>query len=194
MAVTDSNYLYCYQQTGLIRVELSKDKGGKKPHMMERFTLLSNKDFDAVIIHNVSGAENTIRLFHGEGDYSQSQDQAVVSISNTTPIPVSLLSGSVTLNQANIANGALNKPDNSIGAEATEQIVTASVSNVLVRVTNLLENTDEMRVGTHSGVNANTGTPIHPGATWESNTAAGVWIYNSKNDVQSVAIEVETRT
>lgn len=116
----------------------------------------------------------------------------VITNAAGSPVPVTLQSGSVTLNQSNISNGATSVPDASIAATSTAKVVTAAATNLRVRITNL-STTETMRVGCHNQVGASNGTPLAPGDTWENFTEAGVWVYNPGAAAESVAIEVETR-
>lgn len=190
-----ANYLYLNNATGLVSVELRKNgQAVEPPHKVGQQFNLKNREFDQFIITNISGANNTVRAFYGPGDYDPPADRATVTVDDSDPISVDLASGSVTLNQSNVSNGATSKPDVSVGAGATAAVVTASTSNVRVRVTNLAENSEVMRIGLHNGVGAANGTPLEPGTTLEFNTQAGVWVHNPGAGAESVAVEIETRT
>lgn len=190
-----ANYLYLYEATGLVSIAFLKDrKAVEPPHSGGQQFNFKGRDYDEFLIKNISGANNTIRIFYGPGDYDPPADRATVTVDDSTPIDVNLTSGSVTLNQSNISNGATSQADVSIGAAATVAVVAASGSNVRVRITNLAANSETMRIGCHSGVGAANGTELAPGDVWETNTEAGVWVYNPGVGAESVAVEIETRT
>ncbi len=206
-----ANYLYVKDATGLIRVELWRDRNLVEEHTLgEQFTL-KNRNFDEFRILDLSGSSNTVRILYGPGEFDPPAGQSIVTVDDSTPVDISiageqtvtiddstpvdvnLASGSITLNQANISNGATSVPDVSCTGSATTQVVTASASNVRIRVSNPSTNSSSMRVGLHSGVGAANGTPLPPGTTYETETAAGCWVYNA-GSTESVAVEVETRT
>ncbi|MBC54116.1 MAG: hypothetical protein CMQ34_09830 [Gammaproteobacteria bacterium] len=106
-----SNYLYCYDQSGLVEVTLRRDRQSTEVHMMERFGNLQDRDFDEFIIKDKSGSNNTVRFFFGPGQYGTSQDRASVNIDGVivgevevTNTPTVNLTGSSVTVATNIAN------------------------------------------------------------------------------------------
>ena len=190
-----ANYLYINNATGLLTVEfLKRNTSVEPPHAAAQQFNFKNRSFDRFEVVNISGASNDIRIFSGPGDYDPPADRATVTVDDTDPVSVTIASGTVTLNQSTISNGGSDLPDLPIAATTTVIVIPTSASNVRARITNLSANTDEIRVGTHPNIDAVTGTPLQPGETWESDTSAAVYVYNSKASAQSVAREVETRT
>lgn len=192
-----ANYLYVKAATADFVVVLFNGRTKKQEaHVVGEQFLLPGREFDKIQIENYSGGNNTIQIYYGPGQYDAPASRSQVTIDDSTPVDVNLTDGSVTLNQSNIANGATSAPDDSIAADTTEQVVTASGSNVRVRITNLSTNSNTMRVGCHSSVGATNGTPLLPGETWEETTETGVWVHNIDGGAgaESVAIEIVTRT
>lgn len=88
------NYLYCYDQTGLVEVDLISQNSIVETHMVERLLNLPSKDFDSVIIRNKYAGPNTVRFFFGKGDYTPNADRSVVVIDDASPPVVALAAGS----------------------------------------------------------------------------------------------------
>lgn len=92
-----SNYLYCYDQTGLVEVDLLRGNELVETHMVERLLNLPGKLFDTIVIRNRHNDTNTVRFFFGRGGYVPNADRSVVVIDDAVP-PVFDLAEGATVN------------------------------------------------------------------------------------------------
>lgn len=125
-----ANYLYCYEQSGLVRVDFFKDRRLVESHIMDRLTLLPEKHFDEFRITDISAAANTLRFFYGPGKFVPAADRANIGLDDTTPIRVNMTNGSITVNSS-IPNDVLPKPD-VIAGVAAGLLVAASAASLEV--------------------------------------------------------------
>ena len=122
------------------------------------------------VIRVRSTVAQTIRF--NVSDVHQDDDQESVSVTV-----------SATVDPGNtIDNGA----DVSCGATAATQVLAADLTRLVAQVTNLIGNTDAVRVGGVS-VGAASGQPCEPGETIFLATTAAVYVYNPKASAQTVA-------
>lgn len=197
-----ANYLYCYDQEGLFVVHLIKQGKVVGAHMVERFTNLPDRDFDAIKVFDVSGSSNEIDLFYGLGKYDQSQDRAsvviasgtsvdignqpTVDIDDSTPIDMNIVSGSVSVNTVT-PNKLTPKNDVAVAAAAT-LICAADAQSVAVRLSIKPDASNGIRLG-DNGVTATKGEWMGPGMSVEielDNTA----IYGFRDGASNVDVTV----
>ncbi len=193
----EANYLYCYDQDGLVEIQLRKDRVVVESHLVERLTLLPGKLFDEFAIVNKSGSSNTVRFFFGRGQYLPNADRSVVIIDDSTPPVVDLapgasieLTGSSITVESNIANTIEGLADVSVGSAAT--LLAAANADRLELTIALKESAaNGIRVG-HSGVTATKGVYIGPGSSYTVQNQAAIYaIRDGGTSVTATLIESE---
>jgi hypothetical protein len=116
-------------------------------------------------------------------------EQTVLAIVSNRPITYDRmsLSGNVDVSKADVLDSLA---DDSIAAVTTELVSAADTTRRKAVITNLITNTDEVRVG-DVGCGAANGTPLQPGESITLETTAAIYVYNSKaGGAQSVAITI----
>ena len=187
------NYLYCYDQTGLVVVELQRNNKVIETHTVERLLNLPRKDFDSFIVRNVHSAENTVRFFMGPGDYVPNADRSVVVIDDAVPPVVALadgttinLTGSSVTVTSDIAAFLTPLDDVTVGAAAT-LIAAANADRLEIKIAIPDTETNGIRIG-NNGVTATKGIYVAPGQTYvEQNTAA---IYGIRDGAANVKVTI----
>lgn len=151
--------------TGEIRVTLRSqqvaDGGGESYtlRMTEAEKWFHAQEFDEVILENTSGAQNTIEVYVGYGDFEK-------------PVP-DIVNVQVTLATTASAQTIADKINIDVGNVGAEQLLPANTNRVKAYITALSTNAEEIRVG-DSNVSATRGTPLAPGESliWEGGVAA----------------------
>jgi hypothetical protein len=165
-------YLSCYEQDGLVEVELYLDNTMVEVHTVERFVTLNYKKYDYVKFRNLSGKENKIIFFHGLGVYQASQDRALVTVDNT----------GAALTVRNVADGATVLSDVVVAAGAKVKVFDANLSRLEAYVQSLGENTSDVRIAPHGDVAANAGEVLVPWGSAMYKTKTEVWVYNGSSE------------
>lgn len=193
----EANYLYCYDQDGLVEIQLRKDRQVMETHSVERLTLLPGKQFDEFAVINKSGASNVVRFFFGRGQYLPNADRSIVIIDDSTPPVVDLapgasieLTGSSITVESNIANVIEALADVSVGSAAT--LLAAANADRLELTISLKESeTNGIRVG-HSTVTATKGVYVGPGSSYTVQNQAAIYaIRDGAANVTATLIESE---
>ena len=164
-----ANYLHVYEAQGLMQVTLFKNRSQVESHSIARLTTLNNREFDEFILQDLSGSNNTVRIFTGPGPYEPS-DRAQVTIDDSTPISVEvedatpvrvdLVTGSVTVNEAQ-PNDIVPLDDVTVGA-AAGVLVTARANSLTIVLSIKDTEANGIRYG-DSTVTATKGAYLGPG-------------------------------
>ncbi len=154
-----SNYLYVYQATGLIRVDFYLGNRLVESHNAAGQFLLKERDFDEFRVVDLSGSNNTVRIFYGPGDYSP-PGQDNVSIGNTVDVNIS--SGSVTVNESQ-PTAIIPLSDETV-TSTPAQLVAANSDSLFVEIAIPDDQTNGIRIG-DSTVTSGKGRWIGPGMT-----------------------------
>lgn len=189
------NYLYCYDQTGLVIVDLMLENKVVETHTVERLLNLPRKNFDSFVIRNQHTAENTVRFFMGTGDYVPNADRSVVVIDDAVPPVVALAEGSTI----NLTGSSVNVTSEIAAFLTPLDDVTVGVAATLIAAQNLdrLEikiaipdtETNGIRIG-NNGVTPTKGIYVAPGQTYvEQNTAAVYAIRDGAANVKVTIVE-----
>lgn len=182
------HYLYCYEQTGLVRVHLYRNNKVIESHNMTLKSLLSGKEFDAIEVEDLTGSENTVRFFHGVGEFSPASDEATVTVANTSPIDVDI-GESVTISTS-VPNQSDTIPDVTVGSSAT-LIASANASRLGVFLKIKSGESNGIRWG-DSGVLAGSGDAIEEGESrYIPGTQAIYGIRDGGADVDVCVTEIE---
>lgn len=169
-----ANYLYMYDASGLIRVQLSKSNFTGEAHNMSRLTLLPGKDFDLVEIENLHGDDNTIRLFYGLGQYVPPLDRSEVEVNDATPLRVSVIDGEFYI------DAVIQPPDEfealaDVDVTNSATLVSPADANKKYTYLEVPETAAApIRVG-DATVSATKGLKIHPGQTAEFYNAGALY-------------------
>lgn len=184
------NYVYCYDQEGLVEIQLLANNEIKERHIVERFVTLNDRFFDEIKIINISGEDNNIRFFTGLGTYTASQDRANVSIdiaddklpvSIADTVSVTLDAGqlALTINSFDVANGSSVLPD--IEVPAGQQVVLFPADNDRIQaiVQSIDKNTGVVRIAPHGSASSNTGEILSPFGSAKYKTVTAITAFNS---------------
>lgn len=156
-----ANYLYCYDQAGLVQVELMRDNSVLETHIVERLTLLDRRTFDSFRLKDKSGSSNAVRFFYGQGEYRVSADRSLVTIDDTDPVDVNVSGGSVLVSEK-IANQVSDLAD--VTVTSTAAIIAAADSTRLSIALSIPEDEPNgIRIG-GSSITASRGFYVPPGA------------------------------
>lgn len=194
---SETNYLYCYDQTGLVEVDLYRESKLVETHVVERLLNLPGKNFDAILIRNKHTAENTVRFFFGRGDYVPNADRSVVVIDDAIPPEVSLTPGSTieltgsTINvTSDVAAVFVSVPDVSVTGSAT--LIAAANTDRLELIISVKETAaNGIRLG-DNGVTATRGVYIAPGQSFTvANRGALYGIRDGASSVDVTILESE---
>lgn len=165
-----SNYLYVYQATGLIRVDFYHQNRKIESHNAAGQFNFKERNFDEFRITDLSGSNNTVRIFYGPGDYNP-PGQDSVSIGNTVDVNIS--SGSVTVNESQPT--AIVPLDDETVTSTAAQLVAANSDSLFIEISIPDDQSNGIRIG-NSTVTSTKGRWIGPGmtATMQLQNAA-VW-------------------
>lgn len=186
-----SNYLYAYSTQGLVAVQLFKDKKPvENPHTLGEKYLLTARDFDEIQVTDLTGSNNTVRFFYGQGDYRPPSDEAVVTIDDSTPIDVSLSSGSITID-ADLSNQVDTIPDVTVGSSATA-LCASNSDRLELLLTIKPDQPNGIRIG-DAGVLATSGAYVGPGESRIlKSSSAWYGIRDGGSDVVVTLTELES--
>lgn len=187
------NYLYCYDQTGLVEVELWADEKLQEVHTVERLLNLPRKKFDTFYVKNVHSAENTVRFFMGKGDYVPNADRSVVVIDDASPPVVALAPGStieLTGSTVNVTSDVASvlSPVDDVTVTAAATLLAAAAAN-RIELTISIKDTEAngVRVGS-AAVTATKGIYVGPGQSYTvANRGA---IYAIRDGAADVVVSV----
>lgn len=166
------NYLYCYEQSGLVEVVLYRDNKRLEAHTVERFVPLNYKDYDYVEFINLTKTRNEITFFYGLGEYYGSPDRALVTVDNA----------GAALSVRNVADGATVLSDVVVAAGAKVKVFGANLSRLEAYVQSLGVNTSDVRIAPHGDVSANAGEVLVPWGSAMYKTKTEVWAYNDSSE------------
>lgn len=192
-----SNYLYCYDQTGLVEVDLMNGNKVVETHMVERLLNLPGKNFDSIVVRNKHTGTNTVRFFFGRGDYVPNADRSVVVIDDAVPPEVALVSGSTieltgsTINvTSDVAAVFVSLADVSVTDSAT--LIAAANTDRLELIISVKETAaNGIRLG-DNGVTATRGVYIAPGQSFTvANRGALYGIRDGASSVDVTVLESE---
>lgn len=110
-----ANYIHVYEATGLFVLKLFRKGTLIESHVVSAQVTLNRRDYDRMVVKDISEANNTIRVFYGPGDYVP-PGATDINVGNT--VDVNILSGNVTVNNAQ-PNDIIPLPDVSVGAAPT---------------------------------------------------------------------------
>lgn len=192
-----ANYLYCYDQTGLVEVELFNGNTSVETHMVERLLNLPRKNFDTIVVRNKYAGSNTVRFFFGPGDYVPNADRSVVVIDDAVPPVVALAEGSTieltgsTVNVVSDVSSVFVPLDDVTVSNAATLIAAANADRLEITV--VLKDTEAngIRLGS-AAVTATKGIYIGPGQSYTvTNRGALYAIRDGGTDVTVSLLENE---
>lgn len=192
-----ANYLYCYDQTGLVEVDLLNGNELVETHMVERLLSLRRKNFDTIIIRNRHSGTNVVRFFFGKGDSIPNADRSVVVLDDAIPPVVDLapgasleLTGSTINLTVDVASVVAPRDDVTVTSSAT---LLAAANSDRLEITISIKDTaaNGIRLG-NAGVTATKGVYIGPGQSYTvSNRGALYAIRDGGTDVSVSILENE---
>lgn len=153
-----ANYLHVRSATGDIRIRLFSNNKEFESHAAGHNYTLTDRVFDKFIIEDMSGSNNTIRIWYGPGKYSP-PGQDNVNVGNT--VDVNLVNGSVTVNQS-LPNEFLALPDVMAGA-AVGTLAAADSESLEVLVSIPQSESFGVRIGEAANVGVTRGHYMGPG-------------------------------
>lgn len=184
-SVGPSNYLHVFDATGLIHVELIRDNRVAEGHNIARLTTLNGRNFDQIRVIDLSGANNDVRLFYGPGDY-QPNDRAEVTVDDSTPVDINIVSGSVSVNES-LPIDIVPLDDVTVGVAAT-LIAAADAKSLYVEIAVKDDAANGIRIG-DSTVTATKGRWIGPGMTAHINVQNHA-IYGIRDGAADVTVTI----
>lgn len=161
----DSNYLHVYDADGLIVVEMKKQRKTVEFATVARLTTLNGRDYDELVLTDISGSNNDVRIFYGPHSY-QPNDRADVTINNSDPLEVDIVSGSVTVNES-LPTDFVPLDDVTVGNSATE-IAAADPDSLYIEIAIKPDAANGIRLGDGT-VGATKGRWLGPGMSTHIN-------------------------
>lgn len=175
------NYLFVVASSQLLEIELMKRSSSLETHYVKQNGGLHKKNFDSISVRNSGSVETEIEIVTGEGEFSPSVSDAVVSIDTSrSSVPVSLDAGQLNLQVNQQTTGAVN---NGLARVTLLQGETKKLCNVnglrKYLKYNILSSSDceYVTVG-GSVVDAVSGYAMERGTYQTDETTGEVWAHN----------------